>query len=287
MRRFGSVKAALDAMSPLGPRHLAAHSRSVAEKELTAPGSGAPRVLERAPLSRDIAHIEDAPPVLTWLGGHSELLAAPIVAIVGACNASANCLRLPQDLTAGFREAGVVVASPASSRRPTADHSRRFDCCGCRRHRRRYPAENRGLYDALARVSAIVAGLPFGTEPQARHVPRRNRIISGMSLGVFVVEAAARSGSLITARFAVEQGRKIFAVVPGLPLDPRSRALVRRRDTERGRTGHRYTIGTVSASRPAIPPLSLRRPDAPHRDLTLVAPRARLGRRRCRARNDP
>ena len=85
-----------------------------------------------------------------------------------------------------------------------------------------YPAENQGLYDALVRQGAVVAELPLGTEPQARHFPRRNRIISGMSLGVVVVEAAARSGSLITARFALEQGREVFAV-PGSPLDPRSR----------------------------------------------------------------
>jgi len=85
-----------------------------------------------------------------------------------------------------------------------------------------YPAENQGLYDALVRQGAVVAELPLGTEPQARHFPHRNRIISGMSLGVVVVEAAARSGSLITARFALEQGREVFAV-PGSPLDPRSR----------------------------------------------------------------
>ncbi len=85
-----------------------------------------------------------------------------------------------------------------------------------------YPAENRGLHDALARFGAIVAELPLGTEPQARHFPRRNRIISGMALGVVVVEAAARSGSLITARFALEQGRDVFAV-PGSPVDPRCR----------------------------------------------------------------
>jgi DNA processing protein len=85
-----------------------------------------------------------------------------------------------------------------------------------------YPAENRGLHDALARRGAIVAELALGTEPQARHFPRRNRIISGMALGVVVVEAAARSGSLITARFALEQGREVFAV-PGSPLDPRAR----------------------------------------------------------------
>ena len=85
-----------------------------------------------------------------------------------------------------------------------------------------YPEENRGLHEALRRQGAIVAELPLGSEPQARHFPRRNRIISGMALGVLVVEAAARSGSLITARYALEQGREVFAV-PGSPLDPRCR----------------------------------------------------------------
>src|SRR5207247_6573531 len=85
-----------------------------------------------------------------------------------------------------------------------------------------YPEENRGLYDALCHQGAVVAELSLGTEPQARHFPRRNRIISGMARGVVVVEAAAKSGSLITARFALEQGREVFAV-PGSPLDPRCR----------------------------------------------------------------
>lgn len=208
--------------------------------------------------------------MLTWLGGHSELLAAPISRSSARATPPpivCGCRRISRP---GFARQTLWSPSAASSRRPTANHSRRSDRCGCRRHRRRYPGDNRGLYDALARVSAIVAGLPFGTEPQARHVPRRKRITSGMSLGVFVVEGAARSGSRITARFSVEQGRKIFAVVSSSPLDPRSRALARRRDADRDRTGHRYAIGTVGAGRPAIPAPSGRA--ATHRDLTLLAP---------------
>ena len=172
-----------------------------------------------------LANIEDAPPVLTLLG-RGELLTAPIIAIVGARNASANGRRLAHELAAGLGEAGIIVVSGMARGIDAAAHGGALatgsiavvaggvDVV--------YPPENRGLYDALAHDGAVVAELPLGIEPQARHFPRRNRIISGMSLGIVVVEAAAKSGSLITARFALEQGRDVFAV-PGSPLDPRSR----------------------------------------------------------------
>lgn len=227
LRRFGSARAALDAVPRLGRRNLAVCSRGAGEKEMTALARlGARLVCWGEPAYPEtLANIEDAPPLLTLLG-RDELLTAPTVAIVGARNASASGKRLAHELAAGLGEAGVVVASGMARGIDAAAHGGALatgsvavvaggvDVV--------YPPENRGLYDALARDGAVVAELPLGIEPQARHFPRRNRIISGLSLGIVVVEAAAKSGSLITARFALEQGREVFAV-PGSPLDPRSR----------------------------------------------------------------
>jgi DNA processing protein len=172
-----------------------------------------------------LAAIEDAPPVLTVLGA-PEMLGRPMVAVVGARNASANGRRLARDLAAGLGESGIVVVSGLARGIDAAAHLGALETGSVAVVAGGidivYPEENRGLHEALARGGAILAELPLGTEPQARHFPRRNRIISGLALGIVVVEAAAKSGSLITARFALEQGREVFAV-PGSPLDPRSR----------------------------------------------------------------
>jgi DNA processing protein len=227
LRRFGSARAALAVVPRLGRRDVVTFSRAAAEKEIAAlTRLGAKLVCWGEPSYPDaLAAVEDAPPVLTVLG-RGELLGVPIVAIVGARNASANGRRLAHELAAELGEAGIVVASGMARGIDAAAHGGALatgsiavvaggvDIV--------YPQENRGLYQALAQEGAIVAELPLGIEPQARHFPRRNRIISGMALGVVVVEAAAKSGSLITARFALEQGREVFAV-PGSPLDPRSR----------------------------------------------------------------
>lgn len=234
LRRFGSAAAALDVLPRLsgrnGPRPANIASRRDAESELAAVERLGGRLLcWGEPLYPPLlAQVEDAPPILTVLG-HVERLTAPTVAVVGARNASANGRRLARDLAAGLAEAGVVVVSGMARGIDGAAHLGALaagaggtvavvaggaDIV--------YPEENRGLYEALIGDGAIVAELPCGTEPLARHFPRRNRIISGMALGVVVVEAAAKSGSLITARFALEQGREVFAV-PGSPLDPRSR----------------------------------------------------------------
>jgi DNA processing protein len=202
-------------------------TRSDAEAELSAlQRLGARLVCWGEPAyPNGLTAIEDAPPILTVLG-RAELLGSPIVAVVGARNASANGRRFCRDLAAALGQGGIVVVSGLARGIDAAAHLGALETGSVAVVAGGvdvvYPEENRGLHEALAREGAIVAELPLGTEPQARHFPRRNRLISGMALGVVVVEAAARSGSLITARFALEQGRDVFAV-PGSPLDPRCR----------------------------------------------------------------
>jgi DNA processing protein len=232
LRRFGSARAALEALPRLArrgerSRTVTAVTRAAAEAEFSAlRRAGGQLVCWGEPLYPGaLTAVEDAPPVLTVLG-RAELLDRPTVAVVGARNASANGRRLARDLSASLGRGGVVVVSGLARGIDAAAHLGAIETGSVAVVAGGadvvYPEENRGLHDALARRGAIVAELPLGTEPQARHFPRRNRIISGMALGVVIVEAAARSGSLITARLALEQGRDVFAV-PGSPLDPRCR----------------------------------------------------------------
>ncbi len=232
LRRFGSARAALDALPRLArrgerARTVVATTRAAAEAELAALRRlGGRLVCWGEPLYPGaLAQVEDAPPVITVLG-QAELLDRPMVAVVGARNASANGRRLARELSAALGESGLVVVSGLARGIDAAAHLGALDTgtAGVVAGGADivYPEENRGLFDAMRRQGAVVAELPLGSEPQARHFPRRNRIISGMALGVLVVEAAARSGSLITARYALEQGREVFAV-PGSPLDPRCR----------------------------------------------------------------
>jgi len=232
LRRFGSARAALDALPLLARRGeraktITAVTRVDAEAELAElHRAGARLVCWGEPgYPGALAAIEDAPPILTVLG-EAQLLQQPMIAVVGARNASANGRRFARDLAAELGRSGLVVISGLARGIDGAAHLGGLETGSIAVVAGGadvvYPAENRGLYDALVRQGAVVAELPLGTEPQARHFPRRNRIISGMALGVVVVEAAARSGSLITARLALEQGREVFAV-PGSPLDPRAR----------------------------------------------------------------
>lgn len=172
-----------------------------------------------------LAAIDDPPPVLS-LFGNPALLSRRSLAIVGARNASANGRRFARQLATELGRAGLVVASGLARGIDTAAHEGALESGTVAVQAGGvdvvYPRENEALYCRLCEAGAVVSEMPAGTVPQARHFPRRNRLVSGLSLGVLVVEAAPRSGSLITARFALEQGREVFAV-PGSPLDPRAR----------------------------------------------------------------
>ena len=172
-----------------------------------------------------LAAIDDPPPVLS-LFGDPALLSRRSVGIVGARNASANGRRFARQLAAELGRAGLVVASGLARGIDAAAHEGALESGTVAVQAGGvdvvYPRENGDLYRRICEAGAVVSEMPANTVPQARHFPRRNRLVSGLSLGVLVVEAAPRSGSLITARFALEQGREVFAV-PGSPLDPRAR----------------------------------------------------------------
>src|SRR4029077_8975860 len=172
-----------------------------------------------------LAVIDDAPPLLSVVGD-AQLLQRRAIAVVGARNASANGRRFARDIAGELGRNGFLVVSGLARGIDATAHQGALETGTLAVVAGGidvvYPEENRALHEAIAERGVLIAELPVGTEPQARHFPRRNRIISGYSHGVLVVEAALRSGSLITARFALEQGRDVFAV-PGSPLDPRCR----------------------------------------------------------------
>ena len=231
LRHYGSARAALDALPALakrgGKRGIRICPADVAEREIEAAEAvGARLVAHGEPeYPRGLAAIEDAPPLFALLGDGS-LVRRPMVAVVGARNASANGRRLAKALAEELGAAGVTVVSGLARGIDAAAHSGALESGTAAVIAGGidvvYPAENLKLHQEIAAKGALLAESPPGTKPTARHFPRRNRLISGLSLGVVVVEAAPRSGSLITARMALEQGREVFAV-PGSPLDPRAR----------------------------------------------------------------
>ncbi len=168
--------------------------------------------------------IDDAPPLLT-VRGQAHALALPTVAIVGSRNASGAGLKFTQRIARELGEAGFAVASGLARGIDAAAHSATLAsgtiAVLAGGQDRIYPPEHLSLLDSILPAGAALSEMPMGWEPRGRDFPRRNRLISGLSLRVVIVEAAKRSGSLITARFALEQGREVFAV-PGSPLDPRS-----------------------------------------------------------------
>jgi DNA processing protein len=168
----------------------------------------------------------DPPPPIIAVLGHVELLKREAIAIVGARNASALGIKFAGRLAADLGQARLVVVSGLARGIDSAAHRAALETGTIAVIAGGvdviYPPENKTLYEEIAAQGAVLSEMPLGMAPLPRHFPRRNRLISGLARGVVVVEAAERSGSLITANYALEQGREVFAV-PGSPLDPRAK----------------------------------------------------------------
>jgi DNA processing protein len=231
LRHYGDARSALDALPELARRGGASRTirvcpRSNSQREIeTAGRMGAEFVaISEAAYPHRLAAIDDAPPLLA-VRGDLAALSRPMIAMVGSRNASAAGLKFAERLARELGEAGFVIASGLARGVDAAAHRASLStgtvAVLAGGHDRIYPEQHTDLLEALLPEGAAISEMPFGWEPRAQDFPRRNRLISGLSLGVVIVEAAKRSGSLITARFALEQGREVFAV-PGSPIDPRA-----------------------------------------------------------------
>ena len=228
--RFGNAAAALAAVPDLarrgGGQVPALWSRDQAEREIARVDKlgGRYLVLGQGLYPRLLAELEDAPPLLI-AKGRFNLLEGQAVAMVGARNASAAACRFARGLAHDLGNQSIIVASGLARGIDAAAHDGAMDTgtigCAAGGVDIFYPPENEQRQRRMWEVGLVVSERPPGLEPRARDFPRRNRIIAGISAGTVVVEAAPRSGSLITARLAAEAGREVMAV-PGSPLDPRA-----------------------------------------------------------------
>lgn len=232
LARYGTAEKALEALPTLAQRGGAKQGLRIAtaeaakeEWQATEAAGGQFLFLGEAGYPASLAAVEDAPPVLI-VKGHPHILENPMVSIVGARNASALGQRFAERLARDLGQEGIVVVSGLARGIDTAAHKGALEAGTAAVLAGGidviYPPENADMYESIAASGALVTEMPWGTQPRSQHFPRRNRIVSGLTLGVTVVEAAPRSGSLITARLAGEQGREVFAV-PGSPLDPRAK----------------------------------------------------------------
>jgi DNA processing protein len=231
INRFGSAAEALKALPELAQRgglkrRIRIYSAAEAERDLHHVEEVGAKLVAYGEEDYPslLREIDSAPPLLC-LKGSTALLSLPAVAIVGARNASALGRKFARQLAAELGTAGFLIVSGLARGIDTASHEASLklgtaavlaggiDII--------YPPENEELHGAIGERGVLIAECLPGTVPKAEHFPRRNRLIAGMSYGTVVVEAALRSGSLITARNAAEQGREVFAV-PGSPLDPRA-----------------------------------------------------------------
>ncbi|WP_072397159.1 DNA-processing protein DprA [Hyphomicrobium sp. CS1GBMeth3] len=229
INHFGGAKEALAALPALAQRRNArirVFPQAEAEDELAAARKvGARPIFTIEPGYPAALAAIDAPPPLLYIKGRTELLARAAIAIVGSRQASAAGLKLSRTFAQDLAAAGLVIVSGLARGIDAAAHEASLaagtiavlaggpDVV--------YPPEHAALQARIGEDGCIVTEQPPGFVPRAKDFPRRNRLISGLSLGVLVIEAARRSGTLVTARFAGEQGREVFAV-PGHPLDPRA-----------------------------------------------------------------
>ena len=231
MNYYGGAGAALKALPDLARRGGASRAITVlplddAKREFEAAQRQGVRfvALGEQDYPARLQAIDDAPPLLA-VRGQASALAFPMVAIVGSRNASAAGVRFAERISRDLGQAGFATASGLARGIDAAAHRASLStgtvAVLAGGQDRIYPPEHKDLLASLREHGAAVSEMPMGWEPRARDFPRRNRLISGLALGVVIVEAAVRSGSLITARMALEQGREVFAV-PGSPLDPRA-----------------------------------------------------------------
>ncbi len=232
INRYGGASAALEALPELVARSFKGRTIHIADRDETLQEIEASRAMGvRFVASSDpdyrplLRQIDSAPPLLA-LRGAANALRRACVAVVGARNASAAGLAFTERLARGLAGADYVVVSGLARGIDTAAHRASLEtgtiAVLAGGHARPYPSENLPLLEKIIELGgAVISEMPLEWEPRGRDFPRRNRLVSGLSLGVVVVEAARRSGSLITAGFASEQGREVFAT-PGSPQDPRA-----------------------------------------------------------------
>jgi DNA processing protein len=230
INHYGGAKQALAALPRLaqraGGRGMRICPESEAEAEFEAARkAGAHPVFTIEPGYPSALAAIDAPPPMLYVKGQTALLSRHSVAIVGSRNASAAGLKLARTFARELATAGLVIVSGLARGIDAAAHEASIDSGTVAVIAGGvdvvYPPEHAALQARIAEAGCLVTEQPPGFVPRAKDFPRRNRLISGISLGVLVVEAAHRSGTLVTARYAGEQGREVFAV-PGHPLDPRA-----------------------------------------------------------------
>ena len=230
MKEHGTAKAALAALPEVakaaGVDKYVVCPEGVARAEMrAAQQAGAGMLCLGDPLyPPELAEVSDAPPIL-WTIGEMDILRRPLVAMVGARNASSLGQRMAKGLATDLASKGFIVVSGLARGIDTAAHTATLETGTVAVLAGgvdvMYPAENTRLAEDIAKTGVRLSEQPMGMIPQARHFPRRNRIISGLCRATIVVEAAAKSGSLITARTALDQGRDVLAV-PGHPFDARA-----------------------------------------------------------------